>query len=470
MKKSELKKTCIILTLLFISLTIPACGPRSISESSFGINSSAFQGVVFGAGALGQTYSVSEHGIFFLKNNKMQYFDLKAEESYVLCNQANCKHSDSGCNAWYENTLDATGLAMYGEKVYVLKLNSERNEYELIGMDITGTHQEIIHSLDIGNCKPDSWVLVNIGNVYYAGNVAWFTAQYQYLEQPSKIGVAMDHLECTILYGIDLKNGSIRKLNDLPQNKSMFESKQNPRYKFEFISEGYLMISKNWNALERLSPEGFHDLFEQGEFTEFSNSVDPYYEYLVWYQDNRELMFSYLLYNVSTGERVVFDHGKHQPEYGEDGHVAGYNPKYNFIGTYAEKLIYLIPDYEKNSAVYLFDASKNENEHILDIENGGALVTAGWGDVNRCIIDNEKILYCLYKEDEKAEIFYYDIAAKETVRLFRDEKNITFRMIGETSDKYIGIMYRGIFLEPKIYMIEKEDYYNGNLKEAEKLF
>ena len=44
------------------------------------------------------------------------------------------------------------GLAMYGEKVYVIKLNSNSNKYELY-MDPTGNNQKVIYSLEIGDYR-----------------------------------------------------------------------------------------------------------------------------------------------------------------------------------------------------------------------------------------------------------------------------------------------------------------------------
>ncbi len=132
-------------------------------------------------------------------------------------------------------------------------------------------------------------------------------------------------------------------------------------------------------------------------------------------------------------------------------------------------MIYTVPDYEKNNSLYALDLKNNEREQILEIENGGTLVTAKLGGVISSIIDSNKILYCLYTEQEKADILYYDLQTKEHVALFQDDRRITFRLIGETSTKLIGIIYNPITYNPTVYSIDKEDYYQGNLNAAEKL-
>ena len=58
---------------------------------------------------------------------------------------------------------------------------------------------------------------------------------------------------------------------------------------------------------------------------------------------------------------------------------------------------------------------------------------------------------------------------KEHVALFQDDRRITFRLIGETSTKLVGIIYNPLTYNPTVYSIDKEDYYHGNLNAAEKL-
>ncbi|WP_207706922.1 hypothetical protein [Alkalibaculum sporogenes] len=460
-----------LVILLFVSASMSACNSRPISESSIQLNSSVSEEVVLGAGSFGFTYSVGEYGLFYHKNNKLQYYDLEAKESYVLCSKANCSHSDASCGAWYKNMDDATGLAMYGENVYVIKLNPDSNTYDLLSMDPTGSNQKVIYSLDVGEYKPGSWVANDIGDVYYAGGMAWFSAQYQYIGEVTEESNEFDYFESTIALGVNLQDGTTIMLNELPEDKVMYESEDNARYEFELVSKDYVLVSKNWNTTEQLSQKAFYEAYEQGEFEEFGNAADPQYEYLMWYQDHKESMFLYLLYDVQNGEWTEFESGKHKADYDEDGHVSGYHLPYIFLGTYDGKLIYQILDYEDpDIPVYLLDVKTNEREQILDIKNGGTLVTANSGNVISSVMDDEKILYCLFTENEKADIFYYNLRTKEHVELFQDDRRITFRMIGETADKYIGIIYSPVSYNPTVYMIDKEDYYNGDLKAAEKLF
>jgi len=457
MKKTWVKVLCGVIALIIISaaiLTLFKSGP--ISESSILLNSSGYDDLVFGADEMGQVYSICEHGIFYQKNSLMRYYDFEANKSYVLCDKPNCKHSDSSCGAWYGNMLDATGLALYGENLYVVKRNSERNTYELISMDMTGGSQKIVYSLDIGDMEPGAWVLSTIRRVYYAGGMAWFSVQYQYVGEAGESGEFYSER----IIGVNLRDGKAVTLNEL--------SRDNAEYTIELVSKDYILICKDWSALEKLSQRAFNEALLQGEYAEFSNAADPYYEYQLWYLKNRDLMFSCLIYDVNSGEMSEFDSGKVKITYDENGLVSGSLPKYTFKGMYDGKIIYGIPDYEGYSPVYIYDVKKNGSEHILDIENGGTLITAMSGDVMSSVTHDEKILYCLYTENETAKIYYYDLKTKEHVELFEDKRNITFRMIGETSDKYIGMIY-GDSGPGSAYMIDKEDYISGNLKAAVKL-
>ena len=53
-------------------------------------------------------------------------------------------------------------------------------------MNPTGNNQKVIYSLDIGDYRADSWVLESIRYVYYAGGMAWLSADYQYIGEPAE--------------------------------------------------------------------------------------------------------------------------------------------------------------------------------------------------------------------------------------------------------------------------------------------
>lgn len=473
MQKKRFEILSSILVLLLILTFVLLCRKnRPISESSVYMNSYATGDVVYGASALGFTYSVSDYGIFYLKDTKMQYYDLEAKDSYMLCGKANCHHSNSNCSARYENMGDVTGLAMYGENVYAIKLNQESNTYDLFTMEPSGNNQKILYSLDIGNYVPGSWVLNGIGDVYYAGGMAWFTTHYQYIGEPMQDNSELEQLQSTVVLGINLKDGKATALNELPKEGTRYESKNNAAYEFEFISKDYVLISKSWNNLEQMTKNEFQKAYDQGEFEKFDSNVDPYYEYITsWYEENKEPMFQYLLYNMHTGKLTELENGKRSPDYGGDGQIAGYYLPYIFIDTYEGQLLYQNLNYESpDTSIYLLDIATDEKKLVLEIKNGSTLLTSNPGSVSPSLIDGEKLLYCLYREDEKVDICYYDMNSKEHTKLFQDDRAITFRMIGETAEKYIGVIYNFILEQPVVHMIDKEEYYKGNLEAAEKLF
>ena len=94
--------------------------------------------VVYGANGWGESYSVNDYGILYAKNNVVRYYDLDADETYALCDKANCLHLSDKCAAWYRDWTAVNGIAYYQDGICLFKRNYDRNAYELIRMDVTG--------------------------------------------------------------------------------------------------------------------------------------------------------------------------------------------------------------------------------------------------------------------------------------------------------------------------------------------
>lgn len=119
---------------------------------------------------------------------------------------------------------------------------------------------------------------------------------------------------------------------------------------------------------------------------------------------------------------------------------------------------------------FLWDIENKKQEEILRIEEGGLIATES-GSILSVLYDSSKFLYCLYTEDERAKILEYDISERESRKLFEDERNISFRIVKEAQDVFIGKIYSftGKEMKHNIYVISKEDYYKGNIKDAKRL-
>ena len=450
----------ILLICLGILIAVGVCLLRSskgMSRPSIEMNQTE-DGLVFGASAIGGTFSICEYGLFFLDDGKMQYYDFKAKNAYILCDKANCRHSDEACGAWYDNSSvrNAVGLALYLGKVYIVKLNQRLNSYEILCMEPSGTGQKVIYSLNIGDATKGSWIVSDIANVYYAGGMAWMSVNYVYINDVDEA----DFFTTQCIIGINLSTGDVVKLGE--------PSKEDINYEIEFITPEYLVYIRKWNRVARLSHEKFNSAMIGGEFPDFKDSSDPYYEYWLWYEEHKGLSYEYNIYEVSSGEISEFDNGEYSRNYNEYGSFVGVLPKYYFSGLVGSQLVYGIPDYEnENVMMYTFDIETGDTKEIIHIKNGGTLGVAEAGNISVGVTRDHKIVCCEYTENETAQIFYYDLASGERKDLFMDDRRITFRMIGETSDMYIGKIESDF--GSNVYSISKDAYERGDLKAAIRL-
>lgn len=122
------------------------------------------------------------------------------------------------------------------------------------------------------------------------------------------------------------------------------------------------------------------------------------------------------------------------------------------------------PDWENRSeSISLWDIYNNHKTNILVLENGGTLA---WekGSAGLNIFDNGKFLYCIYKEGGEAEVHLYDLDSNKDQYLFSDNANISFRIIDDTQEFFIGKIYTDFGYE--VYKIRKDDYYRGYVDKA----
>ena len=122
-------------------------------------------------------------------------------------------------------------------------------------------------------------------------------------------------------------------------------------------------------------------------------------------------------------------------------------------------------------SVFIYDPKSSKSESVPETERGALLINeeSGFGFFNS-ILDTEKLLYCIYKDGGRADICTCNIRTKEHIKLFEDDERITFRIIGEINDKYIGHKVNFRSETQTLSLISKEDCLKGNLGASEKLF
>jgi hypothetical protein len=378
----------------------------------------------------------------------------------VLCDKANCRHSDKSCGAWYEFMFDATGFAMYGDRLYVVQKNAANNSYDLVSMDVTGNDRKVVRSLDIGDYTSGAWVLSGIERAYYFRGAAVLVAKYAYIQGEHNLG--SDGTSSTQILEISLSDGTYHALNELSAEDGDYT------ITVELVSDEYIIFEKQWSEPSLLAEAEFEDEVERGGFPEFSGDPDPYYRYTLWHQNNCEYLYLDVIYDRASGEFATFDQGKCTILYEPDGQYSSRLPKNFFGGGYAGDILYGGLDFEdKRSPIYRGGAQRDESDLLFEVENGGFLLASNFSGLMNLVVDRERLLYCKYKDDGMADIYEYSLNTGEHAYLYTDKRNITFRLIGESSGKYIGKMYSNMDIIP-VYAIDKDAYNNGNFSAAKR--
>lgn len=449
------KYFCLFTTCVILAVSLTSCTVRkSIENIGESGDFSSYGDIVFGASVFGHKYSVCESGIFSLKNNHMQYYDFDQKKSYILCSKPNCTHNSEECSSWYEAESDVLGFAYHNDKMYAFFYNEEKNSYELTEMNLTGEERRVIASIDMGTYKSGEWVINHITDrVHYAGEMVWVTLNKQYIEDTEKNIMFETQAQCV---GIHLDTGEISYLNEVN-----FDT-QNTKYGIKGITTDKVLIIKEKAAEKMLTEEKFYQAYQSGMisgqiFEEAEDAYDAYSK--VWFPHATKWNEEYLYYDVNTKEMISLEKME-KKEMIEGTEVVGYWNAFIFNGWYEGKLLCnTAADIGESSTVFLWDLESNEKENLFEIKNGGCLLVKSDNDIMESICNKSQVLYCEYVDETTAQIFKYDLGTGETIPLFLDSRQISFRMEDETSDRYIGKVEEG-----RTYCwIWKEDYENGDL-------
>ncbi|MCH1984502.1 hypothetical protein MCG98_18270 [Ruminococcus sp. OA3] len=416
--------------------------------------------VVYGADGWGESYSVNDYGMLYARDNVIRYYDLGAEESYALCDKANCLHLNEKCTAWYRDWTAVHGIAYYQDGICLFKRNDDKNTYELIRMDVTGKNQKVIARLDIGDWKSGSWYLSSLGDIYYSAGRAVVGADYTWIEGE---GDSSQTQNCIQYLLIDMVDGAVSEVNEKTTDSTVYE--------LQGISEDALFFKKTVSEIEQLSEKEFEEAYASGMFRgeiHTEDSMERYLEYQgKWYPAHSDQKDEYIKYNIKDSSETLLEETPLTMTFDEEGYLVETLSKYIVLGSYEQSYLVSEPDWDHESGEYfLWDLAKNEKTPLFNIEHGGTLA---WetGSLALGIYDESKILYCEYIDETTANILEHDLKTGDSRELFEDVRNISFRIINVTEEFFIGKIYTDTGYG--VYKIRREDYFAGNLDKVVKL-
>lgn len=444
------------------ALSLCACGSKSIKENAI---TGSDNSVIVGAGQYNSapsTYQICESGVLYV-SGLAKYYDFETKQSYVLCNRANCRHSDSSCPAYVGSDDDLlSGLAWVEGAIYMMRRNEDETKFELIRWDLSSDSQETVAALDIGKYEVGEWVLQRVDNVMYAGEMVWMEAKYAYVSQ-GEAGYLVNDNASVVLTGINRITGEIIRLNDVTEECYDITYAQ--------LSADYVVYEKRWYGSSLLDENEFQEALERGEYAEYADAYDPYYAYQSDYSGTTSLMYTDKIYNVHDKTLAEIDSGECIRMYNEDGSVNGNYSVNCFDGIYKDSVLYHIfypVGQEENYTQYSYSITDGSVRELFEPSfKGASLSSPLYSSSLNILIDDHLLLLCEYLDDDQVQIFYYDLDTETRTDLFTDAGTITFRLEGTTQDGYIGTV-AGDY-SAALHYISRKDYEAGNLGAAKKL-
>jgi hypothetical protein len=236
-----------------------------------------------------------------------------------------------------------------------------------------------------------------------------------------------------------------------------------------------------------LSEKEFAEAMDRGEYSEFSDRDDPsfndphfnypYYSYQDWHEYHKSVMYSCLIYDIATGNTEVFASGELTNYPLDDGSISLRHSGYEFLGIYEGQLVYSVETEPVDTS-----SAKMSSKHSLelcfyDVKTGKSepflKITAGSGSVlsdsDLGISMEGDIRYSLFTENDTVIHYRYSLVTGQTTELFEDIWEVSFRVSYETSEYFIGSLYKNHNDTIK-YIISKDDYYAGNFDAAVKIW
>lgn len=470
------------ISLLLLSLLVTGCaGGKTLSDDmQTELLQKTGKDVVSGFHAgledTSSYFCVQDDGFLFAKDSCLQYYDLQAEESFVLCSDVNCKHNDSACAAWYDYTEEIYGAAFYSGKVFYFQENPERNTIDLMENDLSGTSKKTLYSLKKGEYGVDDVLLTSLNDVYYANHTVYFLASYVYVVDTKE----SFEIDFEVPQAISLENPNLIELQSIPDPEELMT--RSLTYHLDCISDTKLIYFSEQYQLKKIAKEWFDAQYSDGTFEGKSYQSDcPYEEY--WLDrsaEESEKENVYYVYDMLSGKTQEIAAVDAITLEAEDGSVLGWMGGLKFYDQYQDAQFLCMRRNKEmvnrqnftnfESDCFLWDFDTNQETPLALGEIGGIVGCESF--LNGGVLDENRFRYVVYAEDgETLELYAYDLETHASEKVLEDQKNITFRIVDTADAYFIGKIYEVSSWNTsfKLYQIQKEDYYAGKLDAKQRI-
>ena len=374
--------------------------------------------------AVNSEICVHEKGVFYINGDLLCYYDYNSDQSFILCSRPNCTHKETECVAYAGES--AVGFAMYGDYAFYFRPVSESLSWELIRVNIQEQICEIVCTFGIPSASLDQWYVYNVDCVYYNEGYAW--AKLHMLYTPAEpTGYNDNGIQ---MVAINLSTGDLHELTE-----PLMDMRDYDGITWRNFSDSYVSYE-----IEQFTPR----LMTGNEYEEYCKDnpteTRTYFEYLSETTQGSPYEWYWLVDISSMSQHVLYE-------------------GYNLDDLCWENKDYFVAiSYDESVETYYqvnFDGSLGND--VFCIENGGALA---WfdGEASIRLYDDNSILYLIYEGEDRCKIYKYSIETGESTYLFEDDRHVSFRLIGQTSDKLIGKINES----SQLAWIYKEDYEKGN--------
>lgn len=239
--------------------------PSQIDESG---NSKVVQ-----ATSVEYTYSVEDHGIFYIgrNQNRLMYYDFQTGENYVLCSSPNCKHKDASCPAYVGDMYRVYAYAYYQGNVYLLrKEKAESKTIDLICMKLGEQTQKVIASIDGGDSSAGTWTIESIQPVVFSKGHAFLELNYvKAIMNEEEYGL-FGEIQGKQLMMISLEQGRKTEITDILE------------YEKDYEILCFCNVLENYAVYEKIKYEGSYlnawDYIDQYGTEAYEKEYDQYKE------------------------------------------------------------------------------------------------------------------------------------------------------------------------------------------------
>ncbi len=413
------------LTILLLCSLLLCTGCRRFNPDNWNTNKADSD---FAAtNAMRTDISVNEKGIFYISGAYLFYYDYASDDSFILCSKLGCTHLNSECVA--NAGLKAVGFALVDDYGYYFRPVPDSLCWECVKVDFQNQTYESICTLGKSEVPLDTWSIDSVQSVYYNQGHAWVKLRMLY--HPSEPTGWSDY--GIQMISVDLSSGQVHEYTE-----PLMDNRDYSYAAWKLFDENHVVY---WFEEYESTP------MNSQEYEQIAGNDDPngYTNYLNSVNEN--IIYSYRVIDIDTYEQTILTRGKEEdcpvPVWFADG-----------------KWVVEANDYQTKSASYYYLNEDGQlSEEIFHYNNGGLLA---WfmGEASFRLYDGNFLLYLTYEGEDRCKIYKYSIETGESTFLFEDDRGVSFRITGQTSDKLVG----KINDDRQFAWIYKKDYESGNFK------